>query len=519
MTIPEPDPLPNRTPPMWHVLLVEDSPDDAELIGFALRNAPNGVNLRRVETEPEFRAALEGSPTPDAILCDYHLPRFSMPRALQIVRDECHLDIPFIVVSRVIGEDAAVEAMQKGANDYLLKGRLGRLAAALVQAIEGARTRREKEAADAALKRSDLLNRSLLNSISMRIAVVDAGGNVIASNRAWQRFNEAPAGSDPGASAPVNLLDRLSQAHAVPAAAAAQVRAGLEAVIEHRQPHFSHEYEVTSRAGTRWERVSAEPLEDRERGAVVSVEDVTSRMLSHLALHDANQRLRMLSRRVLGVQEEERRAIALELHDDIGQSLAALKIALHNLNLTQAGGLPSPKLAQCVAVADETLEKLRRLSYSLRPPQLDEFGLEGALRELVRGVQEATGIAIECRFETDGRRAPPTVEVACYRIVQEALNNATRHSQATGIVVELQFRDRLLQVAIRDNGRGFDEAEATARASRAGSLGLVGMAERAELAGGRLRVRSATNAGTVVSAVFATDASADRAAAELDEPA
>src|SRR5690606_3097948 len=107
------------------IVLVEDSSDDAELIGFALRSAPFAFTLERVDTEPAFRQALAAS-VPDVVLCDYHLPQFSMAEALRMVRGDQRLDIPFIVVSRLIGEDAAVEAMRSGADDYLMKGRLGR---------------------------------------------------------------------------------------------------------------------------------------------------------------------------------------------------------------------------------------------------------------------------------------------------------------------------------------------------------------------------------------------------------
>ncbi len=458
------------------ILLVEDSPDDVELIGFALRKTPFACAIDRVETAEDFKSRLDAC-VPDVVLCDYHLPRFSMREALRIVREERALDIPFIVVSRLIGEDAAVEAMQNGANDYLLKGRLGRLPAAIEAALERTQARRDMAVADAALKRGSLLMRGLLNSLPMRIAVLDRHGAILTANSAWNRLGH--------------------QCAAFPT----QIREGIEAVIEHREPHFALEYQVPVGSGTRWEMIRAEPLEDSEHGAVVSVEDITPRMLAHLALHDANERLQLLSRRVLSVQEEERRAVALELHDDIGQSLAALKIALHNA----ASAREAPGLAQCLAITDATLEKLRCLSYSLRPPQLDHFGLEGALRGLAEQQAQATGVAIECRFTGTDRRPDVAVEWACYRIAQEALNNATRHAQATQVVIDVKMQERVLRLAIRDDGSGFDTEEARVRALRSGSLGLIGMAERAELAGGRFKISSVKGSGTTLTATFPVD--------------
>lgn len=466
------------------ILVIEDSPDDVELIGFALRAAPFRFDMQRVETESQLVAALD-EVLPDVILCDYHLPRFDMARALRIVRDERGLDIPFIVVSRHIGEDAAVEAMQRGANDYLLKGRLGRLPSAIATAVERHEARRKMAHAEEALRRSDLLNRSLLNSISMRIAVLDASGAIIAANRAWQRSEQAL-----GAAA----------GHA-----GDELRRGVQAVIERREPRFAIEYEVAGEGAPRWEMLRAEPLEDRERGAVVSIEDITPRMLAHLALRDAHRRLQMLSKRVLTVQEDERRAIALELHDDIGQSLAAQKIALHRLAQRLGDGIGA---AQPLGIAEDVIEKVRRLSYSLRPPHLDQLGLEAALQSLAAAQSEATGIPVECRVSGLDARPPAVIEGACYRIAQEALNNATRHGKPTRIAIEVEAKDRMLRMSVRDDGAGFEEAEAQARALRTGSLGLVGMSERAELAGGRLRVRSVPGSGTVVSATFPLEAGA-----------
>jgi two-component system sensor histidine kinase UhpB len=487
--------------PTRRIVLVEDSPDDAELIGFALRNAPFNFFVERVETLEEFVAKL-ALDTPDVILCDYHLPRFSMREALRIVREERGLDIPFIVVSRLIGEDAAVEAMQNGADDYLLKGRLGRLPASIEATLERYRSRRQMERADEALARSSLLSRSLLNSLAMRIAVVDRVGKIVAVNAAWERFHgEAQDAVAGHLAVGANYIDHLRAIEAQYGAAILPISAGVEAVIERREARFAMEYQVPMRSGTRWELIRAEPLEDSEHGAVISIENVTPRMLANLALHDANARLQRLSQRIIDVQEEERRAIALELHDDVGQSLAALKMMLHKIAGTAPGG-ENAAVAHGLAITEDALEKLRRLAYSLRPPQLDQFGLEGALRWLADQQSKATGIAIECRFAGLDRRPHGTVEGACYRIAQEALNNASRHANATQVVIDVKLHDRLIRIAIRDDGAGFDADDAHARAARSGRLGLLGMAERAELAGGWLKVKSVKGSGTTVSATF-----------------
>ena len=146
------------------VLMVEDSPDDAELIERALRRAGLALELRRVEEADAFRAALDAA-EPDVILCDYQLPRFGMREALHVARVERGLDTPFIVVSGAITEEAALEAMRDGANDYLLKDRLGRLAPAIESAIERNRARREKLFAEASTRAKSMFLATMSHEI------------------------------------------------------------------------------------------------------------------------------------------------------------------------------------------------------------------------------------------------------------------------------------------------------------------------------------------------------------------
>ena len=228
--------------------------------------------------------------------------------------------------------------------------------------------------------------------------------------------------------------------------------------------------------------------------------DITQRKLAQGALEDANKRLRVLSEKVLAVQEEERRDISRELHDDVGQSLLALRMGLQRLE--GHVGLPHGDLLRdCIVVSDKIQEKLRDLSMRLLPPQLEQLGLQDALTWLVSQQRSLTGLAIACRFGTAERFATG-VESVCYRICQEALNNATRHARAGQIDVELDADAESMILTIRDDGRGFDEHAQRMHAVRNGSMGLIGMEERARLAGGRLQLRTAPGKGTSILAFF-----------------
>ena len=486
-------------PQSYHLLLVEDSPDDAELVLRALRNAPFTFTHHRVETEQEFSAALADR-APDAVLCDYHLPRFDSQRALSILKEKLP-ETPLIMVSHNIGEDAAVEALHNGASDYLLKNRLGRLPTAIEAAIEKGESRRANARAEEALRISELHKRAILNSLKMSIALLDKDGVIIATNPAWDNFAPAAAADD-GALRGVGynyltFLEALSQRFPH----ASQAIAGLKGVMARTERTFSLEYETASGSSSRWYIMRALPIEGGTEGAVVSHEDVTDRILARVALQNANARLQTLSSRVLTIQEEERRSISRELHDDIGQSLTALKISLHMAN-NSADQERTRRLADCLANADATLDKLRQMSLDLHPPQLDQLGLDDALQWLVGREASAMGIDVDYKSKGIARRLPRSLETACFRITQEALSNAARHAQARKVVVQLEQTGNLLNLNIRDDGVGFDEQTARARALKKGSLGLISMEERADLAGGRLKIRSVPGAGTTVTATF-----------------
>ena len=485
--------------------MVEDSADDAELLLYSLRDAPFKFTSVRVETEAEYDAAL-AKDLPDVVLCDYNLPRFNAERALQILQAR-QLDIPFIVVSHHIGEDAAVAAMQNGASDYLLKNRLGRLPKAINAAIERRISRQQKDLAEKALHASEAMKRGILNSLNTRIAVLDGQGVIVATNKAWEDFG-GTRGSLYKTPATVgsNYFQLLQEITSRDDGLAERSASALRSVINRETSFASIEYELTVPGGTRWFVARVMPMEDSDDGAVISHEDITDRMLAHRALGEANKRLQAMSKRVLSIQEDERRGISRELHDDIGQSLTALKIGLHRVAQRLGGSTTDENkelLAECLSIADTTLDKLRNLSLELRPPQLDQLGLEGALEWLVDHQRNATGLDVECQFLGLTGRLPTELESVCYRITQEALNNATRHAKAKQIRIRVELSDRLLTLAIRDDGVGFDMEAARRKAMKTGSLGLISMEERAQLAGGRLKVRTVPGAGTTVQATFA----------------
>lgn len=219
---------------------------------------------------------------------------------------------------------------------------------------------------------------------------------------------------------------------------------------------------------------------------------------------EANEReFRRLGRAVWRVQEDERRRLARELHDGLGQNLTALK---HRL--AQLGGGLAPdqdglrdKLEAAIALCSEALDDTRNLSRLLRPPILDDLGLEPALNWLARSFGEAAGVAVVVEIEPlpalDGE-----LQTLLFRIAQEALNNAGKHAAASSILLRLVERDRQLQLQVIDDGRGFDIEQAAG----AGGSGLGSMRERLRLYGGQLELRSSPGHGTRLRARVPLDA-------------
>lgn len=207
-------------------------------------------------------------------------------------------------------------------------------------------------------------------------------------------------------------------------------------------------------------------------------------------LEQANLKLRALSLRLVEVQESERRFLARELHDELGQLLTALKMVLDQ-SIPLAPPTLGAGLGQAVELTQELVARLRHLSLTLRPPLLDDLGLQVAMEWQIRRFSEQTGLAIEFRHAVPSR-LPPQVETAFFRIAQEALTNVVRHANARTATVRLWADPERAGLQIEDDGCGFDPEVTRARAS----TGLSGMQERVDLLHGDFHLESHPEQGT-----------------------
>lgn len=214
-------------------------------------------------------------------------------------------------------------------------------------------------------------------------------------------------------------------------------------------------------------------------------------------VRSGRERLQQLSRHLVEIQENERKYIARELHDETSQSLTSLKIGLQIIEQKAAGHqLLLDQVAKLKSLADETLESLHRLAVNLRPASLDHLGLVDALTSLMEATRQRSGIT--AHFKTMGTMRSSLLteemESSIYRIVQESLTNVIRHAQAAHVDIILEWQEEKIVIIIEDDGIGID----VQKARQSGQLGLIGMQERAEMLGGKLLVDSTPQVGTTL---------------------
>jgi signal transduction histidine kinase len=278
-----------------------------------------------------------------------------------------------------------------------------------------------------------------------------------------------------------------------------RIRALVDEAIRERG-RFSCDYRITLADG------SVRVLHERggtilnEQGVPIrlvgTAQDITELREAEQAMREYAGRLQTLSRRLLEVQEEERRHLARELHDEVGQMLTGLRLILKpTADLT--ANAANAEVEKARALVDDLLETVRQLSFDLRPAALDQLGLLPGLLALFDRYTGQTDVRVNFKHQgLDGRLAPE-VETTAYRIVQEALTNVARHAGVAEVAVRVWRTGDTLGLQVEDRGRGFDP-EAVLGAPR--SSGLAGMRERVELLSGRLTIESRPAGGTLITA-------------------
>jgi PAS domain S-box-containing protein len=348
--------------------------------------------------------------------------------------------------------------------------------------------------AEDSLRRSEEKFKTLFDIAPVGISVLDRQFNVVDSNPALEQITRLSK---------EELLDgawrRRSYLNADGTPKLLGELPSKRAMAENRRINDVETGIVTENGEIIWTQVSVAPLALPDASAVVITQDITERKRAAEELEEANHRLRFLSRRRVQMQEDERKHLARELHDQIGQALTAAKISVQSARRSRKRDTLDRHLEKAMVVLDQILVQVRQMTLDLRPAALDDLGLVPALRLVLHDYARRAGWHMQFLGDSNLERPDAEVETACFRITLEALANILRHARARKVSVQLHRAADSLHLIVRDDGVGFDLADAEKRIER-DRLGLLGMRERAIGVGGAFECRSVPGQGTEVHA-------------------
>jgi len=486
------------------ILVVDDVAGNRELLHKALRSWGHDPKMAASGEDAVASVAME---VPDLILMDVKMDGMGGHEATRRIRAMTGEKwIPIIFQSALITGQDMLAGMMAGGDEYLpkpvdlyqLKAKIGSFLriAETQQTTEEKAARLEERRISTELRAAQMERRLNLavDAASIGFWDWDLASNVAhASANYFAMLGETP---EMGVISGMRLLRRLHVQDRQ--LMVKRIRVALDS------PGASYQQETRMRhadGSFRWVHVVGRALaqdEDRRATRLLGVTiDITERVRATTALRENARQLRLLSRRVLEAQETERRRIAHELHDELGQSLTAIKINLQAHESLRHRS-PDELKAENLRIIDAALQHLRELALALRPAVLDDLGLLPALSGIAEQTAARSGFKVHVYCALTDPRLSPDVETACFRIAQEALTNIARHARAKRVHIDLYHDGEELILGIQDDGVGFDVAAMRARAASGGSIGVLGMQERATLIGGQLVIESSPGKGSAI---------------------
>jgi PAS domain S-box-containing protein len=468
------------------ILLVDDNPDDRALVSRELSREFHACQFRTVIDGKDFAMALESGPW-GMVITDYQL-RWSDGITVLLAAKVRWPECPVIMFTGSGNEEIAVQAMKAGLDDYVLKSprHYARLPAAVHMALERARQRR-------ALREAEARYHILFEDVPVGLYRIGRDGQIQDANPA---MIEMLGYSDRHSLLAVNARHLLVDARERRTWMNQMRRSGVVKRFD-MQLHRADGAVI-------WVENNARAVKDA-RGKILryegSVEDITERKRAEKQLRDSREQLRALAAYLQSVREEERTRIAREVHDELGQALTGLKMDLAWIDKKLAEGTGSQlpgelqeKMKTLPGFVDTIIGTVRRIATELRPPVLDDLGLEAAIEWQIQEFEQRTGI--KCRFHGGARHLHLDQEraTAMFRIFQETLTNIVRHASATQVTIHLKKEADKLILEVQDNGRGMTGREL----SGTRSLGLLGMRERATMLDGEVNIIGRQGKGTTV---------------------
>lgn len=360
--------------------------------------------------------------------------------------------------------------------------------------------------AEEALRERDAFNLAILDSLSAEIAVLDRDGVIVAVNQPWKRFaseNSITPGQ-PGSHVEVgtNYLAICKASAGSSGEGAANAHDGVRAVLEGRMPGYNLEYPCHSPKKKRWLTMTVTPFRD---GVVISHTDITGRKQAEEKLRDMaaelearvskrTKQLRKVSAQLTMTEERERRMLAQNLHDDLGQLLAIIRIKLTSLG----DGSPRSSANTIVELVEQADLAVRMITLQLSPPILHTLGLMPALEWLVEEMEQRYHLAVHIDYEGELRPLVDEIQAMLFRSVRELLINVARHAQASDASLSCLFQGSQLIIAVSDNGCGFDPSQYLVGLSRRRGFGLCSIYERIINIGGEMEFDSSPGNGSTI---------------------
>ncbi|MES2515484.1 MAG: PAS domain S-box protein [Bacteroidota bacterium] len=476
------------------ILHLEDLSSDAELVERELKKG--GIYFEKivVDNKKDFENALNVFP-PDIILSDHSLPSFDSISALQIVKEK-GMQIPFILITSTMTDEFAVKIMLNGADDYIIKDRLTRLPSAILNAIEKFRLQKEKENFSNQIAENEKRFRALIEKSSdMKMLTTLDGKFLYGSPSITKVLGYALQDFLFHSSAEFFHPDDLPN-----------LRKNKKTLLAKPGESLPFQYRILHK-NKNWiwcEGTLTNLLHEPSINAFVSnFRDISERKKSEEEILEKNKQLKSLSNHLQTIREEERKNVAREIHDELGQHLTALKLDIDWILHKQTN--PDPKviikLHEMLDINDGIINTVRRISSDLRPALLDDLGLIATIEWKCADFEERSGVKCQFISKIKERKFSKDFSIHMYRILQESLTNVNRHSGANKVAVILAELDNNLVLEIQDNGKGITPEHA----NNSKRLGILGMKERAGLLNGKLEIIGKEKKGTCIKLILSLE--------------
>lgn len=522
------------------VLLVEDNEHDRLAFERSLHNSDAAFEIAVCERAEEALVELTAAKNSfDLVVVDYDLPGMT---GMDLYRELQHIKSlpPFVMLTGASSGNLAVEALKTGMYDYIIKdpglGYLTLLPFKLADVVQRKSERKARRRAQTELKKAhEELERRIADRTAELSLTVKALEEEIAEHQqarkqisiAYDALSSAISGiiltdtkmrirfANPAC---LNIFKFDTASHIIGENAAVLFSAGnlnnlisAEFFLEESMGK-AQEIIVQRSDGTSIPvEVCCSEITDSENavvGKMVSLLDITVRKKTETALRRSEERLRQLSRKILNAQENERKLVAQEIHDSISGGLAAIKMYLEQKLHKMKGDPPDDSftLEKIISMMEDTIQETRRISARLRPSMLDERGLFPTIDWFCREFEKHyPAIRVIRQLEIEEDNVAEQLKAVIYRILQEAMNNVAKHSEADRVQINLLKIGDELKLLVQDNGRGIDFEKIDSNSDPMSGYGLSNMRDRAEICGGRLGIKSKPGYGTIIELALPID--------------